>query len=146
MHRAAPCRWVPVTFTLDGTGAMLLLLPFACILLGGLIGYFLPRRQEGEEMASRRGAVYFGLGLLAFAAVVANSPQTLYEIGLTFGAIDVVAGLALFAGSTALVGVWCTLYPRRSRWLLLVPGGILLLQPLLTTLTLAIWGLNGFAP
>lgn len=124
----------------------MLLLPFACILLGVLVGCVLPRRQAGAGVSSPRRAVYIGLGLLALAAVVANSGQTLYELGLTFGAIDMAAGLALFAGSAFLVALWRTLYPRRTRWLLLLPGGVLWFQPLLTTFTLAVWSLNGFAP
>lgn len=132
--------------TLDGIGTMVLLLPISCILLGGVIAYFLPKRLEGEGMSPRRGAMYAGLVLLALAAVVANSAQTMYDLGLTFEAINVVAGLALLAGSAALVRVWRILYPGRARWFLLLPGGVLMLKPLLTTFTLAMWSLNGFAP
>jgi len=125
---------------------MLLLLPFLCLVLGGLMGYVLFRRPEQDALRSHSARVYFGLGLVAFTALAANSRQTLYELGLSFGAIDIVAGIAIFAGTAALVGVWRTLYPARGRWLLIVPAVVLLLQPLLTTFTLAAWSLNGFAP
>jgi hypothetical protein len=146
LHLAAPCRNVPVTFTLDGIGAMLLLLPLLCVVFGGFIGYLFSRRSEREQLRSPRAAVYFGLGLLALTALVANSRQTLYELGLSVGAIDLVAGAAIAAGTAAMVGLWRRLYPARGRWLLLIPAVVLLLEPLLTTLTLAAWTLNGFAP
>ena len=124
---------------------MRLLLPFLCIVLGGLIGYFLLGRSGRDRMLGRRAALWIACSLL-LTVLLANSGQTLYELGFPFGAIDIVEGLALFAGFAILAGAWRALHPVGSRWFLLLPAAVLSAQPLLTTFTLAVWSLNGFAP
>jgi hypothetical protein len=125
---------------------MLLLLPIVCTVLGGLVGYLLAPRlvRQGVLLGDRN--LFLVYAFLVVAAVVANSEQSMYELGLSLALAGLVASAVMFVAFGTLVGAWRILYPARTRWFLLVPAAFLVVQPLLIMLMLGAWRVNGFAP
>jgi hypothetical protein len=80
------------------------------------------------------------------AAVVPNSGQGMYELGMSFRLIDLLEGGSYFLFVFALTGAWVLMPHQWSRWLLLALVPIALFEPLKWTWAFFLWSVWGFAP
>ena len=114
--------------------------------LGGFSGFFIYSSYL-RSIKQGKAAVLFVLIFLALAAaVIPNIGQILYELGMSFPSIDVLDGVSYFVFSFSLVCAWMFLQPSRSRWILMALIPISFAQPLLWTLVIIGWRVEGFAP
>lgn len=121
------------------------LLPIYVLLIGVVIGHLVGRHFKAKVRLSIRSMLFGGL-LLVVAALVANSAQRLYDLGLSIQSAFVAESLGIFVFSFTLAMAWSLLHPARTRWLLLLAAPIGLVQPILIAWMLVSWRLNGFAP
>ena len=125
---------------------MPIILPLLVAAIGGVAGFF-AFSSYLRSVRQGRAFVLFVLIVLALAAaVIPNAGQQLYNLGMSFPAIDVLDGVSYFIFAFTTVGAWMFLAPSRKRWFLMALIPISFAQPMLWTIVIIGWSVRGFAP
>jgi len=113
--------------------------------VGGAAGYMTFGRFPRSDLRARR--LLLALVALAIAmATVPNVGQQLYDVGVSASWSGVLTSASYVLFAFCVTGAWLLLRESRKRWLLLVLIPVSFAQPLLWTLVLVGWTVNGFAP
>ena len=118
--------------------------PSLSIVVGVPVGIALFR-----PLANRNAASWVLPACVVLACAAAGSQlagQRLYELGMSFGAIDILDSVCYFVFFVAFAGSWVLSGASRKRFALLVLIPIALLGPLETALTFLSWGIGEYRP
>ena len=120
-------------------------LPLAAAAAGGMASYFTLARYRPTGV--RRGQILLVLvGLSVAAAWIPNAGQQLYDVGMSFPAIETLQAASYFSFAFTMFGAWQFLGRSWWRWLLILLAFVSFAQPLLWTLAYIRWTVWGFAP
>jgi len=120
--------------------------PTGLALLGALTSYFAVVKRSHSEVIPRTTAVR-AVGVTAIAAaLVPNAGQQLYDLGMTFPAIELIQTASYFVFGSAIIAGWHILHTSWKRWLFAPLVPVSFAQPALWTLVYIGWNIHGFAP
>jgi hypothetical protein len=122
-----------------------LALPLLALVAGLLAGFALFRRHRSSLLPWSPLPIAFALVLVA-AAVVSNSHQKLYDLGLSFPNIDILQIIIYGFVGLSVACLWSASRRLWFRGAVVVLVLASFLQPLLWTFAFAAWTIRGFAP
>jgi hypothetical protein len=122
-----------------------LALPVAAAAAGTLASVF-SLAKYGEISVRRRPVLVALILLSVVAAWIPNAAQQLYDLGMSFPAIEVLQTASYFIFAFAVFGGWHLLEWSWWRWLLILLVPVSFAQPLLWTWAYLSWSIWGFAP
>jgi hypothetical protein len=130
-------------------GPLKILLPLAFPLLAASVGFIAGmavfRNFRQSLLLLSPVSIGFAILLLA-AAIVSNSHQKLYDLGMSFPNIDILQIVVYGIVGLSISCLWWASGKVWFRGAIVVLALSALIQPFLSTFALATWTIGGFAP